>query len=122
MEENKGKNALFGENGEEKYKAFRLQAAKNGVKDGGYDEWAWKPVALIPTIDNPFYSDFVDSDDIDESKLTTENYNFHIRFEEPGTHVLGVSFLTSIKDLQIRISLKAFQVKKQSLLSFRRLK
>lgn len=90
-----GKNALFGENGEEKYKAFRLQAAKNGVKDGGYDEWAWKPAALIPTIDNPFYSDFVDSDDIDESKLTTENYNFHIRFEEPGTHVLGVSFLTS---------------------------
>ena len=90
-----GKNALFGENGEEKYKAFRLQAAKNGVKDGGYDEWAWKPAALIPTIDNPFYSDFVDSDYIDESKLTTENYNFHIRFEEPGTHVLGVSFLTS---------------------------
>lgn len=90
-----GKNALFGDNGEEKYRAFRLPVAKNGNKEGGYDTWAWKPVLIAPTAENPIYSDFVASREIDKSKLVSENYNFHIRFEEPGTHVLGVAFLTS---------------------------
>lgn len=83
-----GKNALVNENGEEKYKACRLQPAKDGVVDGGYDDWAWKPVGVAVDEENPGY-DFV------QNVPSVPSYDFRIRFEEPGQHVLGISFLTA---------------------------
>lgn len=82
-----GKNALVGDNGEERLKACRLQPAKGGVTDGGYDDWAWKTVGVAVDEENPGYDNVMN--------VRSENYNFHIRFEEPGQHVLGIAFLTS---------------------------
>ena len=86
-----GKNALVGDNGEEKYKVCRLQTSLEGLsgESEGYDDWAWKPVTVVATEDNPAY------EDLSNFQFPTDNYNFHIRFEEPGQHVLGISFLTS---------------------------
>ncbi len=85
-----GKNALVGENGEEKYKACRFPQAFDGDKtnDGndGYDSFAWKPVVSAVSEDNPAYEDVRNLQNID--------YKFKLRFEEAGTHVLGVAFLT----------------------------
>ncbi len=85
-----GKNALVGENGEEKIKACRFPQAFDGQKnnDGntGYDSFAWRSAVTAVSEDNPGYENV--------RNLETEDYKFKIRFAEAGTHVLGVAFLT----------------------------
>lgn len=72
-----GENALVNdEQGTvEKVKAFKMMPSKNGVADGGYDDWAWtKPAGA--------------TDDLANTK-------FYINFKKSGQQTLGLAFLTS---------------------------